>query len=82
MVIRREEIEAPPEFIPERDTIKDDPAHDFGALPHMGLLRPCPVFRVRYHPETEIALAVVCLVDDFDDTGIRARHHFRPGRER
>ena len=82
MVIRREEIEAPPEFIPERDTIEDDPAHDFGALPHMGLLRPCPVFRVRYYPETEIALPIVHLVDDLDYAGIGACHHFRPGRKR
>ena len=82
MVIWGKEVEAPPELIPERDTIEDDPAHDFGALPHMALLRPCPVFRIRHHPETEIALAVVYLVDDFDHAGIGAGHHFRPGGKR
>ena len=82
MVIRREEVETTPEFVPERHTIEDDPAHDFGALPHVGLFRPHPVFRIWYNPKTEVAFAVVDLVDDFDYAGIGARHHFRPGRQR
>ena len=30
-----DEIEAPPQLIPERHAIEDHPAHDFGALSHM-----------------------------------------------
>ena len=43
---------------------------------------PGPIAGIRDHPKTKASLAVVDLIDDFDQSAIGAGHDFRPGRER
>lgn len=64
LIVGRKEVEAPPEFVPQRNAIEDDPSHRFGALPHMGLLRPWTIFRIGDYPESKIPLPVIDLIDD------------------
>ena len=79
LIVGREEVETPPQLIPQRHTVEDDPSHDLGPLSDVLLWRPRFILRVRDDPEAEIAFAVIDLIDDFDDASIGAIHDIRPG---
>src|SRR5574342_257857 len=81
LIVRREEVEAPPQLIPQGHAVKYHPSHHFRTLAHVLLGRPGLIFRVRNHPETEISLPVVNLIDDLDHADVSARHQLRPSRE-
>src|SRR5690242_9135613 len=61
LIVRREEVEPPPEFIPQGNTVQNDPSHDLGALTHVLLRRPGLFFWIGNDPKPEISFAIVNL---------------------
>src|SRR5215813_3514897 len=82
LIVGREKIESSPEFVPQRHTIQDHPAHHLSALANMFLRGPGFIVGIGDDPEAEIAFAVIDLVDHFDHAPIGAGHEFRPRGER
>src|SRR5512134_1820718 len=77
-VIRREEIKAPPQLVPQWDTIHNHPAQYLCALSHLGLFRPwLRIIRIRNDPESVISLSIVDLIDHFNDSSTSTGH--QPG---